>query len=66
MILLSYARRLAIQPGVYWVVPDSETALGALRTYQEGGHHGDGIHHLHVCMPRSWEATIWPPPRLST
>ena len=33
MALLSYARRLATQPGVYWLVPDSEAAVGALRTY---------------------------------
>ena len=33
MILLSYIRRLAQQPGVYWLVPDSEAAVGALRTY---------------------------------
>ena len=29
------------------MVPDSEAAVGALRTYQEGGHCGDGIHHLY-------------------
>ena len=28
MILLSYVRRLAEQPGVYWLVPDSEAAVG--------------------------------------
>ena len=33
MILLSYARRMASQPGVYWLVPDSEAAVGALHTY---------------------------------
>ena len=32
MILLSYVRTLAQQPGVYWLVPDSEAAVGALRT----------------------------------
>ena len=47
MIILSYIRRLAQQPGVFWLVPDSEAAVGALRTYPEGGHCGDGIHHLH-------------------
>ena len=36
MILLSYVRRLAVQPGV------------ALHTYKEGGHCGDGIHHLYA------------------
>ena len=50
MILLSYVRRLAQQPGVYWLVPDSEAAVGALRTYQEGGHCGDGIHHLYTVV----------------
>ena len=33
MILLSYVRRLAEQLGVYRMVPDSEAAVGALRTY---------------------------------
>ena len=33
MILLSYVRRLAVQPGVYRLVLDSEAAVGALRTY---------------------------------
>ena len=50
VILLSYVRRLAQQPGVYWLVPDSEAAVGALRTYQEGGHCGDGIHHLYAAV----------------
>ena len=50
MALLSYARWLATQPGVYWLVPDSEAAVGALRTYQEGGHCGDGIHHLYAIV----------------
>ena len=50
MILLSYVRRLAQQPGVFWLVSDSEAALGALRTYQVGGHCGDGIHHLYATV----------------
>ena len=50
MILLSYVRRLAQQPGIYWLVPDSEVAVGAIRTYQEGGHCGDGIHHLYATV----------------
>ena len=50
MILLSYVRRLAQQPRVYWSVPDSEAAVGALRTSQEGGHCGDGIHHLYAVV----------------
>ena len=50
MILLSYVRWLAKQPRVYWLVPDSEAAVGALRTYQEGGHCGDGIHHLYATV----------------
>ena len=29
---------------------DSEAAVGALRTYQEGGHRGDGIHHLYATV----------------
>ena len=50
MILLCYVRRLAEQPRVYWLVPDSEAAVGSLRTYQEGGHCGDGLHHLHATI----------------
>ena len=50
MILLSYIRRLAQQPGVFWLVPDSEAAVGALRTYHDGGHCGDGIHHLYATV----------------
>ena len=50
MALLSYARRLATQKAVYWLVPDSEAAVGALRRYQEGGHYGDGIHHLYATV----------------
>ena len=50
MALLSYARRLATQQGVYWLVPDSEAAVGALRTYQEGGQCGDNVHHLYATV----------------
>ena len=50
MILLAYIRRLAMQLGVYWLVPDSEAAVGALHTYQVGGHCGDGIHHLYAMV----------------
>ena len=50
MILLSYVRQLATQPGVYWLVLDSEAAVGALRTYQGGGHCGDGMHHLYATV----------------
>ena len=50
MTLLSYVRRLAQQPEVFWLVPDSEAAVGALRTYHEGGHCGDGIHHLYAIV----------------
>ena len=50
IILLSYVRRLAQQPGVFWLLPDSEAAVGALRKYQEGGHCGDGIHHLYATV----------------
>ena len=50
MILLLYVRRLAQHPGVFWLVPHSEAAVGALRTYQEGGLCGDGIHHLYATV----------------
>ena len=42
MILLSYVPKLAHPPGVFWLVPDSEAAVVALRKYQEGGPCGDG------------------------
>ena len=47
MILLLYICRLAHQPGVFWLVQSSEAAL---RTYQEGGHCVDGIHHLYAMV----------------
>ena len=50
MILLFYVRRLAQQPGVFCLVPDSEEAVGALRTYEEGGHCGDGINKLYATV----------------
>ena len=68
IILLSYVRRLATQPGVYWLVLDSEAVVGALRTSQEGGHCGDGIHHLYATVqgdsasPRS-PPSMWLPRR---
>ena len=37
LTLLLCAWQLASQRGIYWVVPDSESAVGALRTYQQGG-----------------------------
>ena len=33
-------------------MPDLEAAVGALRTYHEGGHCGDGIHHLYATVLR--------------
>ena len=50
MVLLPYVRRLAEQPGVYWLVSDSKAEVGALRTYREGGHCGDGIHHPYATV----------------
>ena len=46
--LVLCVRQLAPHEGVYWVVPDSESAVGALRTYQDGGHCADKIHHLYA------------------
>ena len=48
MTPLLCVRRLAQQEGVCWVLPDPESAVGALRTYQVGGHCRDGIHHQHA------------------
>ena len=63
MIFPSYFRRLAVQPGLYWLVPDSEAVVGALRTYQEGS---TAEMACTTCMPRSWEAAAWPQPRPPT
>ena len=30
------------------MVPDFESAVGALRTYRQHGHYGDGIHDLYA------------------
>ena len=51
MTLLLCVRCLGQQEGVYWVVPDPKSAVGALRTYQEGGHNGDDIHHQYAHPP---------------
>ena len=65
LTLLLYVRRLEAQQGTYWVVPDSQSAVGALRTYQEGGKCGDGIHHLYAntlgwsAWPRGLRSTWW-------
>ena len=48
MILLSYLRTVAQQPGVFRRVPDSEVAVIALRTCQERGHCGDVLHHFYA------------------
>ena len=34
--------------GIYLVVPDSKSAVGALHTHHEGGHCGEGIHHMYA------------------
>ena len=47
MTLLLCIRRLAHREGIYWVVPDLESAVGG----QEGGHCGDGIHHKYAHTP---------------
>ena len=64
MALLSYARRPATQPGVYWLVPNSEAVVGAPRTYQEGGLRGDGIHHLYATVLGGGASPRGPPSML--
>ena len=49
MILLSYVRRLAPARGIL-AGAGLRGGSGALRTYQEGGHCGDGIHHLYAAV----------------
>ena len=39
-------------------MPDSEAVVGALRTYQEGGHCGDGIHHLYATVVRGQRLSL--------
>ena len=70
MILLPYVRKLAQHPAVFWPVLDSEATVGALRTYHEGGHCGDAIHHLYAIIlggrrlsPTSAINVITTPPR---
>ena len=46
-------RKLVSPKGVYGVVPGSESAVGVLRTYHEGSHYGDAIHHQHAHTPRA-------------
>ena len=48
LTLLLCVHRLEAQQGTYRVVLDSESAVGALRTYEEGGKCGDGMHHLYA------------------
>ena len=49
MTVLLYVPQLEPQEGVYWVVPDLESAVAALRTYKDYGYYGDGIHRLYAC-----------------
>ena len=51
LTLLLCAHRLALQQGVYWVVPDSESAVCTLQIYQEGGQCGERMHHLYHALP---------------
>ena len=44
MIISSYIRQLSVLPGVWWLVPDKEAAVEALRTYHEASHYADGRH----------------------
>ena len=46
LILLSYVRKLQHPNRLCRVIPDSESSMGALQTYIDGGYCGDGIHHL--------------------
>ena len=56
MNLILGIRRLAYQEGVYWVVPDSEFAMGALHTYPRSnlarptGYHKRHSHTLALVM----------------
>ena len=66
MSLLSYVFMLTMlpeQPGLHYLVPDSDTALVILLTYQEGGHSRDGLYYLDAtvvgCRCLSQASTIY-------
>ena len=48
MTLLLCVHQLVLETGVFWVVSVSESGIGAMCTYQEGRHGGDGIHHKYA------------------
>ena len=48
LTLLLYAWEPVSLWGVYWVVLNAESTVGALRTYLEGGQYDDGVHHLYA------------------
>ena len=43
LALIEYVIALAGREGVYWIIGDSEAAVGALRKYQQGVMSGDGM-----------------------
>ena len=46
MTLLLCVRQLTAQEGVFGVVSDTESTVGALHTYEVYGHCRNDIHHL--------------------
>ena len=48
MALIEYVILLAAREGVYWIIGDSEAAVGALRKYQEGVMSGDGMREFYA------------------
>ena len=48
LALIEYVIALARRGGVYWIIGDSEAAVGALRKYQEGVKAGDGMREFYA------------------
>ena len=46
--LIEYVIALACKRGVYWIIGDSEAAVGALRKYQQGLKSGDGMREFYA------------------
>ena len=63
MTLLFCVGQPSADTGGYRVAPDSESAVGALRTYHKCGHCWGDIHHLYAHILEAtylaWQSTLW-------
>ena len=48
LALITYVRALRDKEGVYWIVVDSEAAMGALWSYLKGDRSGEGMKLLYA------------------